>query len=243
MQRIYTDKNIYFLVIPIIFLLNVTVFHHNMGEFFLGSVDPEYFYLYNGILIGGGNLGVQFIHTPGIPLEFLIAISSRVINLFQPGDYSKDFIDDPEKYIHAANLFMNVLIAIVLVICGIYTKKYSGSYFAGLLFQLSPFANFALFGMSGRLIPEAIMMIPLLLTGLMVIKTIYHEDRPNGHVTDILIYGLITGFGTACKLTFIPVILIPLVLLQTSLKQKVKLVLYAVLFFAIFAYPVVFNFQ
>ncbi|MCK9400490.1 MAG: hypothetical protein M0Q51_10925 [Bacteroidales bacterium] len=232
-----------FLIIPIIFLLNASVFHYYLGAFFLSSVDPEYFYLYNGILIGGGNLSVQFIATPGIPLEFLIAISSRVINLFQPGDYAKDFIDDPEKYIHAANLFMNVLIAIVLVICGIYTKKYSGSHFAGLLLQLSPFGNASLLGVSGRLMPEAIMMIPLLLTGLMIIKTIYHEDRTAGHFTDIVLYGLIIGFGIACKLTFIPVILIPLVLLHTSLRQKIKLILYTILFFAIFAYPVVFNFH
>jgi len=232
-----------FLIIPVIYLLNASTLHYYLGTFFLSSVDPEYFYLYNGILIGGGNLSVQFIATPGIPLEFLIAISSRVINLFQPGDYAKDFIDDPEKYIHAANLFMIVLIAIVLVICGIYTKKYSDSYFAGLLIQLSIFGNSSLLGISGRLIPEAIMMIPLLLTGLMIIKTIYHEDRTAGHFTDIVLYGLIIGFGVACKLTFIPVILIPLVLLQTSLKQKIELILYAILFFAIFAYPVVFNFH
>jgi len=55
------------------------------------------------------------------------------------------------------------------------------------------------------------MMIPLLLTGLMIIKTIYHEDRTAGHFTDIVLYGLIIGFGVACKLTFIPVILIPLI--------------------------------
>lgn len=147
-----------FLIIPVTFLLNASIIHYYLGTFFLGSVDPEYFYLYNGILIGGGNFSVQLIAHPGIPLQFLIAISSRIISLFQPGDYVKDFIDDPEKYIHAANLFMNVLISFVLFICGIYTKKYSGSYFSGLLIQLSPFGSSSLMGISGRLIPEALMI-------------------------------------------------------------------------------------
>jgi len=232
-----------FLIIPVIFLLNASIIHYYLGTFFLGSVDPEYFYLYNGILIGGGNFSVQLIAHPGIPLQFLIAISSRIISLFQPGDYVKDFIDDPEKYIHAANLFMNVLISFVLFICGIYTKKYSGSYFSGLLIQLSPFGSSSLMGISGRLIPEALMIIPLLLIGLMIIKYIYNENKTTGYFNDIVLYGIIIGFGIACKLSFIPVILIPLILLQISLKQKIKFILYTILFFAIFAYPVVLNFN
>lgn len=232
-----------FLIIPIIFLLNASILHYYLGTFFLSSVDPEYFYLYNGIVLGGGNLSVQYIAHPGTPLQFLIAVSSRIISLFQPEDYVKDFIDDPEKYIHAANLFMNVLIACVLVVCGIYTKKYSGSYFSGLLFQLSPFGSSSLLGISGRLIPEAIMIIPLLLIGLMIIKYIYNENKTSGYFNDIVLFGIIIGFGIACKLSFIPVILIPLVLLQISLRQKIKLILYTILFFAIFAYPVVFNFN
>jgi hypothetical protein len=232
-----------FLFIPVIFLLNASILHYYHGIFFLSSVDPEYFYLYNGIALGSGNLSVQYIAHPGTPLQFLIAASSRIISLFQPEDYVKDFVDDPEKYIHAANLFMNVLIAFSLFICGICTKKYSGSYFSGLLFQLSPFGNSSLLGISGRLIPESIMIIPLLFIGLMIIKYIYDENKTTGYFNDIVLYGIIIGFGIACKLSFIPVILIPLVLLQVSLKQKIKLILYTILSFAIFAYPVVFNFD
>jgi hypothetical protein len=176
-------------------------------------------------------------------MHFLIAFSSRIIDLFQPGDYMKSFVDNPERYIHAANLFMNVLISLVLFICGIYTKKYTGSYFAGLLMQLSPFGSSALWGVSGRLIPEAIMMIPLLLTGLMIIKYIYDEDRATRPLTYIVLFAMITGFGIACKLSFIPIILIPLVLLQVSSRQRITIILYTLLFFIIFAYPVIFNFH
>lgn len=232
-----------FLIIPVIFLLNTSVLHYSLGPFFLSSVDPEYFYLYNGIVLGGGNLSIQLIAHPGIPLQFMIAISSRIISLFQPGDYVKDFIDDPEKYIHAANLFLNVLISIVIFICGIYTMRYSGSLLYGLMIQLSPFGSASLPGISGRLIPEALMVIPLLLTGLMIIKYIYNENKTTGYFNDIVLYGMIIGFGIACKLSFIPVILIPLILLQIPLRHKVKLILYTILFFAIFAYPVVFNFD
>jgi hypothetical protein len=232
-----------FLIIPIIFLLNVTVIHYSLGAFFMGRVDPEYFYMYNGIVLGAGNLSIQYYAHPGTPLHFLIATSSRIIDLFQPGDYMKSFVDDPEKYIHAANLFLNALITIVLFVCGLYAKKYSGSYLAGLLIQFFPFGSSALLSISGRLFPEALMIIPLLLISLMIIKYIYDNTDPAGYFIDIVLYGLIIGFGIACKLTFIPVILIPLVLLQISFRQKIRMVLYTILFFAIFAYPVVFNYD
>jgi hypothetical protein len=77
----------------------------------------------------------------------------------------------------------------------------------------------------------------------MVIKHIYNKNKSKGSLTDIILFGIIIGFGIACKLSFLPVLMIPLVLLQITFKQKIQLVLYTLLFFAIFAYPVVFNFN
>lgn len=230
-----------FLILPVIYLLNATAIHYHLGPFFLGSVDPEYFYLYNGVILSEGNLSIQYFAHPGTPIHFIVAISSRIIDLFQPGDYAMDVVNDPEKYIHAANLFMNVLISVVIFICGLYAKKYSGSYFTGLLMQLSPFGSSALLGMSGRLIPEALLMVPLLLTGLMIIKFIYDENEEMTFKKDIVLYSIIIGFGIACKLSFVPVLLIPLILLKATGKQKIKLVLFTIMFFAVFAYPVLFN--
>jgi len=232
-----------FLILPITYLLNAYILHNFQGSFFLGSVDPEYFYLYNGVVLSDGNLSLQYIAHPGIPLQYVIAFSTSLISFFQPGEKIKDLIDDPEKYIHAANLLMNMLIALVLFICGIKSKKYSGSYFTALLFQFSPFGSAAVLGLSRRLIPESLMIIPLLLTGLMVIKLIYNENKARSSLTDVIIFGVIIGFGMACKLSFLPVLMIPLILLKINLKQKVQLVLYTLLFFAIFAYPVIFNFS
>lgn len=232
-----------FLIIPLIYLLNAFVLHYYQGVFFLGTVDPEYFYIFNGFVLSRGNLNLEYIAHPGIPLQFLIAISTGIISIFQPGTGVKDFIDDPEKYIHAANLFLNVLIAFGLFIGGIKAKKYSGSYFTGILFQLLPFGSASVLGLSRRLIPETIMIIPLLLLGLMVIRHIYSENKANSHGKDLVIYAFIVGIGMACKLSFLPVILVPLILLEVSLKQKIKLVLYSILFFTIFAFPVVFHFD
>jgi hypothetical protein len=200
--------------------------------------------MYNGIAIGGGNLTVEYVAHPGTPLQYLIAISARIVHFFQPGKpYPQDFIDHPEKYIHAANLLMNLVIALVMFMGALKCHQYSGTYLAGFMLQLSPFANAAILGLAGRLIPESIMVIPLLLICIMVIKNIYHPQKPDENTGDIVRYAIIMGFGIACKLSFIPVVIIPLVVLKTSIKQKLQYLLYVLLFVALFAYPVVFEFS
>ncbi|MCD4680923.1 MAG: hypothetical protein K8S00_11100 [Bacteroidales bacterium] len=233
-----------FLIIPIVFLLTTSTIHFHHSPFYQGSVDPEYFHLYNGITIAKGNPDVEYIAHPGTPLQYLIGISARLVYIFQPDEeFIQDFIDNPEKYIHAANLFMNILTAFILLICGIYTTKYTGSLILGLLIQLAPFGNSSVLSISGRLLPESIMIMPLLLFGLLIIRYIFVENKTNNNRSYIVLFGLITGFGIACKLSFIPVLLLSLILLNTSLKQKIKYLLYSILFFVIFAYPVIVNFS
>jgi hypothetical protein len=230
-----------FLFIPIVYLLNVTVIHYSLGAFFMGRVDPEYFYMYNGVVLGAGNLSLQYFFHPGTPLHFLIAISARIIDVFQPGDYMKNFVNDPEKYIHAANLLLTAIVSIILFITGLLTKRYTTSYLSGIAMQLLPFGSAALLSLQGRVFADAMLVIPLLFTGLMVIRHIFRENSADGTRKEIVIFGLITGFGIACKLTFLPVILVPMVMLKMSLKQRAGLLLYTGLFFAVFAYPVIFN--
>ncbi|MBN1599500.1 MAG: hypothetical protein JW894_14490 [Bacteroidales bacterium] len=234
-------KTAIFVIIPVIFLINAVIVHYHYGVFYQDTVDPEYFHMYNGIAIGGGNLAVEYIVHPATTLEFFMAISARIIHPFQPNDYYiKDFINDPEKYIHSANLFMNIILSIVLFFGGYYSMKRSESILIGLLFQLILFSNSSLLILTGRLIPETIMILPLLLICLMVIKNV-DSNNTSGYISDMVLYGLIIGFGIAYKLSFIPVILIPLIILKTSFGKKLKFLGYTILFTALFAYPIVFN--
>lgn len=230
-----------FLVIPVIYLLNVTVIHYSLGPFYMNHVDPEYFYMYNGVVLGAGNLSIQYFAHPGTPLHYMIMFSARIVDLFQPGDYMKGFVNDPEKYIHAANLLINIFIAIVLLFAGINIKKYTGSVTLGLIMQLVPFGSMELIFLSGRVFPEAIMIIPLILTNVLIIRYVYLDHPNNLTFKYEVFFGLIIGFGMAIKLTFIPVALIPLILLKNTLKQKIQYLFYLMLFFAIFAYPAVLN--
>jgi hypothetical protein len=232
------------LILPVFYLSNSIIIHFHYGAFFLSSVDPEYFHLYNGIAIAKGNLAVEYIAHPATPLQYLIAFSARLIFLFQPGsELVTDFVNDPEKYIHAANIFMNLLIACSLFISGRLIVKYSGSTVLGFVTQLAPFGNTYLLVLSGRLIPESLMIIPFLFLWVMIIKTVFNGATGKLQPKDLAIFGIVTGFGIACKLSFIPILIIPIVLLKTSVKYLMRYLFYSILFVAIFAYPLWTNFN
>jgi hypothetical protein len=229
-----------FLILPLIYLVVVTLAHYSLSPFSLSRVDPEYFYMYNGVILGAGNLSIQYFAHPGTPLHFLIAVSSRIVDLFQNGDYMQNFVNDPEKYIHAANLLLNSIITIILFTSGVLIRRYSGSILAGLLIQLVPFSNMEIIMLSARLFPEAMLIIPILLTCVLLVRYIYKGD--DGFNYEIF-FGLVIGFGIAIKLTFIPVAILPLVLMNRPAKKKALSLLFTLLFFMIFAYPIVFNYN
>jgi hypothetical protein len=231
-----------YMVIPVVFLMNATTIHSNLGKLFMNNVDPEFFYLYNGMQMSRGTLSMQYTSNPGTPLQAVVAVACDIVGAFQSGDVLKDMVNDPEKYIHASNLLMVFLIAVALFFCGWYVRKISGSWFAGLLVQFSLPGSASLLYLTGRVNAEAMLVLPVLLLCIAIFHYIFtdqEQDKASGKMTAL--FGLILGFGGAVKISFFPLIIIPWILLRSSFWEKVKLLLYTLLFFAIFAYPVVFN--
>lgn len=230
-----------FLIIPILYLVNAVVIHFMYGDFYLGTVDPEYFHLFNGITIAAGNLSVEYTAHPGTPLEFLIAFSARMICLFQDEPLIKDFIDDPEKYIHAANLLQNITVALVLYFGSKKVVKYSQSFALGIFFQLIPFGDSTMLEISGRVIPETLMVVTLLFLFILLIKYIYTSDERYAFGPESVLWGAAIGFGIACKLSFTPVFILPLILLKSPVKSKISYIFFTIIAVCVFAYPIVFN--
>ncbi|HNQ83650.1 MAG TPA: hypothetical protein PKM34_08400, partial [Bacteroidales bacterium] len=97
---------ILFLFIPVFYIAASSIAYNARAPYYLFSIDPEYFYMYNGVILGAGNLSIQYYAHPGTPLHFLVAISTRITDLFQQGSYMENFVNDPEMFIRSANLFI-----------------------------------------------------------------------------------------------------------------------------------------
>src|SRR5690554_2018930 len=233
-------RNVFLLILPALYLLVSSVFNREFGNFYQFSVDPEYSIIYNAILIASGNLAINFIAHPATPLIYLSAISSRIVHFFTAETSLKeDFLNHPEKYIHAANTFVNLIIAISLFLCAIYIARLTKSFFIPLILQLSIFANQHTLGLSARLIPELSMLIPIILLTTLTIEYILSDKKKTNKY--LWQFPILIAFGIACKLIFAPLIILPLVLIKANWKYRLKLIRNILILTALFAYPLITN--
>lgn len=226
-----------FAVLPAIFLILTISIHFSFGKFYMLSVDPDYFHLFNGLNLSVFNLSVDYIHHPGTTVQVIFAVSAHVVNFILPGnDIIVNALNDPEQFIHAANILMNLLTAFSILLLGFYTYKYTGNLFLALLLQLMPFVSFRLLVISGRLIPEAALIGPILLLALLIVRFLYDKNRDKNTRFYLIGFAVVGGIGVAGKLLFIPFLIIPLFLFSTS-KIRFRYLFYTVIAVMVFAFP------
>ncbi len=228
-----------FLFIPLIYLSSSLFLHFNYGKFYQGAVDPEYAILYNGVIVGGGRLAINFTDHPATPLIFITAIGARLTHLTAIGTpYVEHFLQNPEKYIHVAVILNCLLIGFSLWMLGRGIYKYLHSRSLALLAQLGVLSSFTILGISARLIPEASLLIPLCFLCLLAVNYLYQP--PSEKPVTPLQFAAVIGFGIACKLSFVPMALVPLILLK-GWKSKFKFLGFLLLSVVLFAYPLFTN--
>ena len=227
-----------FIVLPIIFLIISIVIHFGRGKFYLAYVDPEYFHFFNGLNMAIFNLAVDYIHHPGTTLQVIFAISARIVNLIEPGsDIITNALNNPEQFIHSANILLNILTCATLLVVGYFTYKYTGNIFIALLLQLMPFGSYSIMIISGRLIPETVLIAPLMLLVLLFVRYLYDKNTEKNIIGYIIGFSIIGGIGMAGKFLYLPFLIVPFFILQSA-KSRLKYALYTFIAIVIFAFPV-----
>ncbi|UCH97996.1 MAG: hypothetical protein JSV88_14390, partial [Candidatus Aminicenantes bacterium] len=234
------------LVLPVLMVLTTVSLNHARGPYWLGSnLDPEYVYLLNAANLASLK-GVGHIDHPGTPVQVLGAVTIKVVHFFNfssQTDWHTDVLQRPEYYLKAIHIVMTVLNVLMLLTLGMFTYFLTKNLWLSLWLQLSPFFSITLlqFGLT-RVSPEPLLFFS---SSLMIVVLVFvwkaHSDNfttPRENVIMILIFGLITGFGIACKVTFIPLVLIPLILFP-KLKNKILYLFAAAISFVIFTLPII----
>ncbi|CAA7620342.1 conserved membrane hypothetical protein [Magnetospirillum sp. LM-5] len=174
------------------------------------NLDPDYYYLLNGLRMVEGLAPTDLSH-PGTPVQAIIA---AVLRLMHPGEGSAAIVDqvlkDPERHLIVATLAFYPFVALALVSLGAAVLAATGSRTAALVAQSSPFlsAIIAKFGLHAK--PEPLIIAAaaaLAALGFAAVRTERPGDRMAG------LFGLVMGFGIACKLQFAALGLLPLFLL------------------------------
>jgi len=235
-------STIFLVFLPAFFFALSLFVVFNMGNFFQRTTDPEYFHLLNGINIALFNLSTPYTAHPGTPLQVIVAVSSWPVSFFIPGSLVENVIDNPELFLKAALVLKSLIIALVLFFIGKQLFASTHNIWFAFLIQLTPFGNYNLITVFGRLSPESIMFVPILLLLIILIQYLY-SDSQNSLSNKQLKYLAITGgLGMAIKFSFIPFLIIPVFLFK-SFKQLFKYGIMSTMFTLLFAFPILFNFS
>jgi len=228
-------------IIPFIYLFTGFHFNHLIELFSLRNLDPEYIYFMSGLGVANGHLHIGHFDNPGTPLQYLVALTFRLAYLFRPHDhpFTEDVFLNSDYYLNMVNHFALVIVAACLYFIGRKVQKTTKNLAYALLIQTAPFYSEITYDIIGRVVPELLTPIPVLLFSLFFLKSVFTEDK-KFKLKEVVVLALIAGFGLSVKLNFITLWVIPLFILP-GLRKKLYFIGFSVLAFFLIALPVTFE--
>ena len=234
---------LFLIIFPILLFIAGVCYQHSTGIYFLTSVDPEYAYLFNGALMADLKPDISYIDHPGTPLVVLIAAVMRIVHLFRGReDMLTDFVNNPEIYLRATLYTIEILSAVVVFVLGLFVYKKTRNIMLALFLQLIPFVHYLGLETQARLIPESLMVI-LISFWIMLVFHMNKDKEIGIHAQRYgLAFGVLCGFSLALKLSLLPFVIIPLIILS-GWKSRLWFIGTTIISFFVFAFPILFRFH
>jgi hypothetical protein len=227
-------KSAVLLVFPAIFLF--FALSYNRTHF---GNDPEYAYLLNGINIGMLK-PVGHTDNPGTTVQIYSAVVLRCAYLIQPDKsegFQKYILRNADRHIELERKVLIVINGIVMMLLGIISLILLRNIWLSLLLQIMPFTSANLTEhVFTKVSPEPVLLIVTAALVLLIFRYYFSLNRDEKKYA--VLFALVAGFGLATKATFLPMILITLLLLN-SWKLRKRFLLFLGLFFIAFTLPAV----
>lgn len=205
-----------FLIVPVFFLFIGLQFDRTKY-----GTDPESAYLINGLNIATGK-AVGHFDNPGTTVQLYSAIVLRITHLFRMSgtDIQTDVLTHSELYIEILRYSLIVFNTFILFFLGLVASRYVKNIWVGIVLQLAPFLSVTLIEhLYTKVAPEPILFSATSLLALLILK--YYNSANRSNIKFPVVFGTIAGFGLATKMTFLPVLIIPFILLES---KKTKLI-------------------
>ena len=200
------------LILPLIYLIWSLIASHLAGPFYLSRSDPEYPYLLNGLncaLLQFQNIG----HTdhPGTPFQMLTGLFILLTYVMGgEGGLMDDVIRRPETYLSFASLFLAVLTFLVLVWLGRLVMRHSGNLAGVFILQGSVLLSSVLIDFPIRYNPDRVLVLYVLVFAGISYQYIFAKRLTDKHFS--LLSGILMGVAFATKFNFLPILIIPVLL-------------------------------
>jgi len=230
------------LILPIFFYLGLIKYNDALGEYYLGrNCDPSYPYLVNALnLAQNQNYGVGHFDHPGTPVQEIGAAVILIIHTYNSNntDIVTNVFNKPEYFLNKILKTFLLLISAAIFLLGLITYSKLKNIYAALFLQLSPFSFYSedIYFQLTNVSVEPI----LVFTALMLISTIIlYLNKPDSEKINLLftlVFGILCGLGMATKISFLPVMIIPFLLLM-NIKYKGLFIILSIISFSAFVYP------
>ena len=233
-----SKKLLLLLLAPLAYFFLGSYIHQIIGLYSLRSADPEYIYFISGLSVANGKLMLGHIDNPGTPLQYLAALVFRGLYYLRNHQvpFNEDVLGNADLYLRILNLVLTGVVTVFMYWAGKAAFKITNSLSYSILLQLSPLFTNIIFGNIGRITPENLMPIPVMLLSLLILKMVFLPKEEQAQ-KQWLWFGLISAFGLSIKLTYFPLWIIPLILLETW-KDRFRYSATAVSAFFVMALPV-----
>jgi len=226
-----------FLIIPAALLVIVWKLHDAYGVYYFShNSDPAYLYLINSLNVATLQ-PVRHVDNPGTTVQVTGGIVIKALSLLRGEmDIEKDVLLHPELYLTAINKTLFAINVIAVFILGAVAFRLTKSIWLSLLVQSCVFGSWLSVKAMLMVSPEPVSIFTAILFILLIIWTAdgnIHHRKP---AWSTVLFALVTAFGLATKLTFIPLMLIPLIILP-AFKWKAVYVLLTLVVVHIFLIP------
>lgn len=227
-------------VVPAVFLFTAFVLNTAKGPFWLGyNSDPSYMYLLNSL-----NLAmlkpVYHIDHPGTPVQMLGAVVIKLFHINSTAtELQKHILSDPEFYLSSINIVLIILNAFSLLMMGCVIHYMTKKIQTAMMMQCIPFYSSTILVKGiNNVAPEPLLLFSsvALITILMV--STFNENGKY-HITAM---SVVSGFGVATKITYLPLLLIPMIILP-KIREKIFFLLGTTISFVFFTFPIISKYE
>jgi len=220
-------------IVPMVFL--VIGFNFDRTKY---STDPESAYLLNGLNIAMLK-SVGHFDNPGTTVQIYSAVVLRTAHTlrFTGTDIQTDVLLHSEYYIELLRYSLIVMNTLILFFLGFVALTLFGNIWLALLLQIAPFLSVTIIEeLYTKVAPEPFLFATMALLAMLLFKYYTSEDR--NKKSYLILFALLSGFGLATKMTFLPVIIVPFIILE-GWRRKLWYSLLIIPSFILFTLPAI----
>src|SRR3989338_470221 len=234
-----------FIVIPGLFVVLGMYLKNSRGPYWSGSnYDPDYAYLMNALNVIE-DLPIGHIDHTGTPVQLFSALVIKTSHLIRNGaqydlqTLETDVLIHPELYLQAISYTLLIINSVLLLTVGIITYGILKNYYFAIILQSTPFlSSFIPMYSFTKVAPEGLLLtIVLLLICWLVVMLGKTKFNRRQAIDSSLVAASIVGLGIATKVNFLPMLIVPLFIIQTI---RLKLLYFAstIGFFFLWTWPI-----